>query len=135
MIDWKKPIETVPCERNPQPVPCRVHLGAGVEICGRWYDKHGVDRCGDIAVTHPGDGWFSILNGRVRNVEADPLIEYAAAFKAAGWTSPDTLVEDREFLARVLDAMEYKGTAVRIRRGDLDSNIPDAMKIIRERGK
>lgn len=29
MIDWTKPIETVPCERNPQPVPCevaRVHL-------------------------------------------------------------------------------------------------------------
>ena len=24
MIDWTKPIETVPCDRNPVPVPCKV---------------------------------------------------------------------------------------------------------------
>lgn len=32
MIDWTKPIETVPDALNPKPVPCEV-----VRICGRSY--------------------------------------------------------------------------------------------------
>ena len=45
MIDWTKPIETVPCERNPVPVPCEVGEVSGgmVElfIRGDWIDRYG----------------------------------------------------------------------------------------------
>jgi hypothetical protein len=31
MIDWNKPIETVPCARNPLPVPCST-VAEGIDI-------------------------------------------------------------------------------------------------------
>ncbi len=45
-IDWTKPIETVPCERNPNPVPCEF-VGTTKEgnaryfIRGDWFGPHG----------------------------------------------------------------------------------------------
>lgn len=47
MIDWTKPIETVPCERNPEPVPCEVARVRPDEvelfIRGDWIDKYGIN--------------------------------------------------------------------------------------------
>lgn len=41
MIDWTKPIEAVPCERNPEPVPCEVKsmhpYDVDVFIRGDWH--------------------------------------------------------------------------------------------------
>lgn len=47
MIDWTKPIETVPCERNPVPVPCYVieshsdDAAVAVFINGPWFANVG----------------------------------------------------------------------------------------------
>ena len=45
MIDWGKPIETVPCRRNPEPVPCRlsaIYPSAHVYVVieGDWEDGY-----------------------------------------------------------------------------------------------
>lgn len=45
MIDWTKPIETVPCERNPDPVPCefvkKFHCYVSLFLRGDWIDIEG----------------------------------------------------------------------------------------------
>ena len=49
MVDWTKPIETVPDERNPNPVPCRVlpefsrRSDVAVYIDGPWVGKRSDD--------------------------------------------------------------------------------------------
>lgn len=52
MIDWTKAIETVPDERNPEPVPCEFncfydgHEGADVYIVGNWFAENGDNQGG-----------------------------------------------------------------------------------------
>lgn len=62
MIDWTKPIETVPDERNPAPVPCEVIDPKGVIVCilGDWFDRGGVNN---------GDGqyWLFDYDGTIDN--------------------------------------------------------------------
>jgi len=58
MIDWTKPIETVPCDRNPVPVPCEFvgfdeNGDAMAFICGEWHDKAGLDLQNKL-----GMAWF-----------------------------------------------------------------------------
>lgn len=74
-IDWSKPIETVPCERNPKPVPCEVSLDAGddfytIRILGRWIDSDDLNEEGNEWRVDRKGRFFS-LNGRVRNVAED----------------------------------------------------------------
>ena len=73
-LDWTKPLETVPDERNPNPIPCSVrHIEddgseATVNINGSWYNQNGTNN-GD-------DFWWYNANGeqsdtyipRIRNV-------------------------------------------------------------------
>jgi len=72
MIDWTKPIETVPCERNPVPVSCRYNPQyAGVALLGCWFDNDGENE-GDDPTWYWGineDGTFVTLMGAVRNVQ------------------------------------------------------------------
>lgn len=78
MIDWTKAIETVPCARNPKPVPCEItnEYDGCVSISGFWGNKHG-DNCGsDSTWQVRPDGRFVTLDGAVRNVaeQADMAI-------------------------------------------------------------
>lgn len=66
MIDYTKPIETVPCARNPKPVPCTYEHGY-VTIDGDWIDWDGVGG-GGAAWSVDSHGQFWILDGSVRNV-------------------------------------------------------------------
>lgn len=64
-IDWTKPIETVPCDRNPVPVPCEVRREDGqtaiCKILGDWFDPTSGDNNGN-------DTW-EFFNG-------DPLVRW-----------------------------------------------------------
>ena len=105
MIDWTKPIETVPCERNPKPVPCRLLHGFRdrVIIEGFWVDKDGNDEQGwDWRVTK--NGKFDSIDGSVRNVATteNPLPEPTATWWARRWydsASPDEREAMRVILA------------------------------------
>lgn len=66
MIDYTKPIETVPCVRNPNPVPCTYDRGR-VRINGDWIDWDGEDEGGTFWGVN-SHGQFRILDGSVRNV-------------------------------------------------------------------
>lgn len=73
MIDWTQPIETVPDERNPKPVPCekRNPYSAGFEcfIYGAWVDFEGEQRGDDVwSFDHQGDSCVPFLPN-IRNVE------------------------------------------------------------------
>jgi hypothetical protein len=78
-IDWSKPIETVPCDRNLQPVPCELLEGKAefdlfrVRILGEWFDADG-EQNGPGDWLNDGTGWsctpkgdFQSLRGAVRN--------------------------------------------------------------------
>lgn len=79
-IDWTKPIETVPCDRNPVPVPCEAYMvdvdGVlfGVYIKGHWFDVDGENEgcAGSFGpwawVVDTLNGAFLTLDGAVRNV-------------------------------------------------------------------
>lgn len=65
MIDWNKPIETVPCERNPDPVPCEFagfdgDESAKVFIRGDWVSEGGTNRRDDADEHIP---WFYDVSG------------------------------------------------------------------------
>lgn len=66
-IDWNRPIETVPCPRNPDPVPCKVYLGK-VVMQGRWIDPVGSNRHNYQLFVHPDGRLHESLMGAVRNV-------------------------------------------------------------------
>lgn len=76
-VDWTKPIETVPNELNPVPVPCRLrdednHLPSSrsVEILGPWFDCK--DSSG-MVIGH--DYWWYKEDGSIDAVGDDwPLI-------------------------------------------------------------
>lgn len=60
-VDWAKPIETVPCDINPEPVPCEY---AGIDedgtvrffIRGKWLSGRGEDRHDDEPEDEPWHG-------------------------------------------------------------------------------
>lgn len=76
MIDWTKPIETVPCERNPEPVPCEVKgmhpYDVGVFIRGDWINPHGTNLLdppeGTIPWAYELDGTANDWMPTLRNV-------------------------------------------------------------------
>lgn len=75
-IDWSKPIETVPCDRNPVAVPAEVEIEedgsvSGVKILGMWVDGDGSieGRDGWHWGVDPDTGEFLALQGKVRNRE------------------------------------------------------------------
>lgn len=79
MIDWTKPIETVPNERNPEPVPCQVgahdQFGQGIFIRGDYFGCDGENMRDDDDESFPwfvgddGDGYSCGIPVIVRNVE------------------------------------------------------------------
>lgn len=78
MIDWTKPIETVPDERNPVPVPCEFDClcgdegGADAYIVGDWFAQNGDNQGGKYTAwsyDEEGDPHYSRLPF-IRNVEA-----------------------------------------------------------------
>lgn len=129
-IDWTAPIETVPCERNPLPVPCEVTErsdGRAVRVLGPWLDDDGTMGGGDgYAWKVTPDGTFRALDGAVRNVVApeqlptpgtapeqvDPIAAARATLEAAGYsvTAPDPeaarLAAARELMACLEEASE-----------------------------
>jgi len=109
MIDWTKPIETVPCERNPKPVPCQIDRYGdgtikGVLILNDWIDSDGIE-CSDDPFAwrvFEETGKFKTLKGSVRNVSEHPLPEPTATWWARRWydsASPDEREAMRVILA------------------------------------
>lgn len=75
-VDWTKPIETVPCARNPVPVPCQCctldwdDTYHDVRICDVWYDpSDGRDEGETVWLCDIETGRFASLQGAVRNVQ------------------------------------------------------------------
>lgn len=105
MIDWTKPIETVPCARNPKPVPCDVLIEEGIH----WVTLKGDLRINDKPHKNDGHKWGSSESGeiyatdiRIRNVAEHPLPEPTATWWARRWydsASPDEREAMRVILA------------------------------------
>jgi len=102
MIDWHKPIETVPDERNPAPVQCSYSNGH-VFINGAWIDDDGEDEGGGYPwIVNLRSGTFATLAGAVRNVAEHPMPEPTATWWARRWydsASPDEREAMRVILA------------------------------------
>lgn len=129
MIDWSKPIETVPCKRNPLPVPCSAVTEGTmyrVRFHGQWFDEDGADE----SIRPPRvSGWacdsygqFAILDGRVRNVVAKPCkgVRYFNADQSRAIHAPDA-EEIINILAETTPGVEV--TAERIAKGNLTHRI------------
>lgn len=70
MLDLTKPIETVPCARNPEAVPCEVVGNHHVSILSLWNAGPSYGRVMGVWEFNPGTGRFLYLDGAVRNVVA-----------------------------------------------------------------
>lgn len=83
-IDWTKPIETVPCDRNPVPVPCE-------------FQGFNNDGDGDAMVFIRGD-WFAPRDGGNKRDRADAT---------EGWYfHPETGSADVSFLPLIRNTAE-----------------------------
>lgn len=104
-IDWTKPIETVPCERNPNPVPCEF---AGISdsgdaeyfIRGDWFARHGGNQIDSDGEDLPwtDNGYHNLP--KIRNVET-PAID---------WTKPLELMDGTPIRLSDRNGKDFGGT-------------------------
>lgn len=111
-IDWTKPIETVPCERNPNPVPCEfagMYGGtASYFIRGDWFAPHGGNQ---IDPDDEGCPWYHTGYDnlpKLRNVEttgttADETPTLRDQFAMAALTG---IMTDASFRYHIEDAAD-----------------------------
>lgn len=102
MIDFTKPIETVPCARNPVPVPCTFsndfRWRPEVTIKGSWVDQDGEDE-GNQIWSVDDEGRFLSLDGCVRNV-VNPYL------KALEWIRDNPTAHRSNIAAVVKEALD-----------------------------
>lgn len=129
MIDWSKPIETVPCGRNESPVKCEVMSGLDhegdreVEIRGEWEDSDGQNEGGGTWFVRP-DGTFLSLDGAVRNIDTiakqPPMTTLFGLIRK--WAGDRNLIEGATSQAQTVKLFEEGGeVAHAVARGDRDA--------------